>query len=100
MACGVPVVASAVGAHSDIVVEGTTGFLVPPGRPDLLAARIRHLLGHSMPRQALSVAAVDRARSRYSWDRVAAETLAVYQGATRGRAGRGVTSPGLVDPDG
>jgi glycosyltransferase involved in cell wall biosynthesis len=81
MACGVPVVASAVGAHGDIVVEGTTGFLVPPGRPDLLAARIRHLLGHSMPRQALSVAAVDRARSRYSWDRVAAETLAVYQGA-------------------
>jgi glycosyltransferase involved in cell wall biosynthesis len=80
MACGVPVVASAVGAHGDIVVEGTTGFLVPPGRPDLVAARIRHLLGHSMPRQALSVAAVDRARSRYSWDRVAAETLAVYQG--------------------
>ncbi|MCW2935666.1 MAG: glycosyl transferase group 1 [Actinomycetia bacterium] len=81
MACGVPVVASAVGAHGDIVVEGTTGFLVPPGRPELVAARIRHLLGHSMPRQALSVAAVDRARSRYSWDRVAAETLAVYQGA-------------------
>jgi glycosyltransferase involved in cell wall biosynthesis len=83
MACGVPVVASAVGAHGDIVVEGTTGFLVPPGRPDLVAARIRHLLGHSMPRQALSVAAVDRARSRYSWDRVAAETLAVYQGAAQ-----------------
>ena len=82
MACGVPVVASAVGAHSDIVVEGTTGFLVPPGRPDLMAARIRHLLGHSMPRQALSVAAVDRARSRYSWDRVAHETLAVYRGVT------------------
>jgi glycosyltransferase involved in cell wall biosynthesis len=83
MACGVPVVASAVGAHGDIVVEGTTGFLVPPGRPDLVAARIRHLLGHSMPRQALSVAAVDRARSRYSWDRVAAETLAVYQGTVQ-----------------
>jgi D-inositol-3-phosphate glycosyltransferase len=79
MACGVPVVASAVGAHCDIVVEGTTGFLVPPGRPDLVAARVRHLLGHSMPRQALSVAAVDRARSRYSWDRVAAETVAVCQ---------------------
>jgi len=79
MACGIPVVASAVGAHGDIVVEGTTGFLVPPGRPDLLAARVRHLLAHSMPRQALSVAAVDRARSRYSWDRVAAETLTVYR---------------------
>jgi glycosyltransferase involved in cell wall biosynthesis len=81
MACGVPVIASAVGAHVDMVVEGTTGLLVPPGRPELLAARIRHLLGHPMLRQACGVAAVDRARSRYSWDRVAAETLAVYEGA-------------------
>jgi glycosyltransferase involved in cell wall biosynthesis len=81
MACGVPVIASAVGAHVDMVVEGTTGLLVPPGRPELLAARIRHLLGHPMLRQACGVAAVDRARSRYSWGRVAAETLAVYEGA-------------------
>jgi glycosyltransferase involved in cell wall biosynthesis len=86
MACGIPVVASAVGAHGDIVVDGTTGFLVPPGRPGLVAARVRHLLGHSMLRQALSVAAMDRARSRYSWDRVAAETLAVYQGAVEVRS--------------
>ncbi|HEX3961660.1 MAG TPA: glycosyltransferase [Trebonia sp.] len=78
MACGVPVVASAVGAHLDMVIDGTTGLLVPPGRPQLLAARIRHLLGQRMLRQACSVAAVDRARSRYSWDRVASETLAVY----------------------
>jgi len=80
MACGVPVVASAVGAHLDMVIDGTTGLLVPPGRPQLLAARIRHLLGQPMLRQGCCVAAVDRARSRYSWDRVAAETLAAYDG--------------------
>jgi len=80
MACGVPVVASAVGAHLDMVIDGTTGLLVPPGRPQLLAARIRRLLGQPMLRQGCCVAAVDRARSRYSWDRVAAETLAVYDG--------------------
>ena len=79
MACGVPVVASAVGAHVDMVVDGTTGLLVPPGRPELLAARIRHLLGHPMLRQACGVAAADRAQSRYSWDRVTTETLAVYE---------------------
>jgi glycosyltransferase involved in cell wall biosynthesis len=81
MACGAPVVASAVGAHLDMVVDGTTGLLVPPGRPQLLAARIRHLLGQPMLRQAFSMAAADRARSRYPWDRVATETLAVYQRA-------------------
>jgi D-inositol-3-phosphate glycosyltransferase len=86
MACGVPVVASAVGAHLDMVIDGTTGLLVPPGRPHLLAARIRHLLGQPMLRQGCCVAAVDRARSRYSWDRVATETLAVYDGIAQAQA--------------
>ena len=85
MACGVPVIASAVGAHVDIMVDGTTGLLVPPGRPDLLAARIRHLLSHPILRQASGVAAADRAQSRYSRDRVTAETLAVYEATVQAR---------------
>jgi glycosyltransferase involved in cell wall biosynthesis len=83
MACGVPVIASAVGAHTDMMVDGTTGLLVPPDRPQLLAARIRHLIGHPMLRQACGVAATDRAQSRHSRGQVTAETLAVYE-ASRG----------------
>ncbi|WP_187366422.1 glycosyltransferase [Trebonia kvetii] len=78
MACGTPVIASAVGSYVDAVVDGTTGILVPPGRPALLAQRIRQLLAHPMMLEAFSVAAADRAKSRYSWDRIAHETLAVY----------------------
>jgi glycosyltransferase involved in cell wall biosynthesis len=81
MACGTPVVATAVGGQVDAVVDGTTGILVPPGRPALLAQRIRQLLAHPMMLEAFSVAAADRARSRYSWDRIAHETLAVYDSA-------------------
>jgi glycosyltransferase involved in cell wall biosynthesis len=81
MACGTPVIASAVGSHVDAVVDGTTGILVPPGRPALLAQRIRQLLAHPMLLEAFSVAAADRAKSRYSWDRIAHETLAVYDTA-------------------
>jgi glycosyltransferase involved in cell wall biosynthesis len=81
MACGTPVVASAVGGQVDAVVDGTTGILVPPGRPALLAQRIRQLLQHPMLLEAFSVAAADRARSRYSWDRIAHETLSVYDSA-------------------
>ena len=81
MACGTPVIASAVGGQVDAVVDGTTGILVPPGRPALLAQRIRQLLAHPMLLEAFSVAATDRARSRYSWDRIAHETLAVYDTA-------------------
>src|ERR1700722_3118127 len=81
MACGPPVVAAANGAHLDAVVDGTTGILVEPLRPALLAQKIRALLAHPMQLEAFSVAATDRARSRYSWDRIAHETLAVYDTA-------------------
>jgi len=81
MACGTPVIASAVGAQVDAVVDGTTGILVPPGRPALLAQRIRQLLQHPMLLEAFSVAAADRARSRYSWSRIAHETVSVYDTA-------------------
>jgi glycosyltransferase involved in cell wall biosynthesis len=81
MACGTPVVAAANGAHLDAVVDGTTGILIQPLRPALLAAKIRALLAHPMQLEAFSVAATDRARSRYSWNRIAHETLAVYDTA-------------------
>ena len=81
MACGTPVIAPPVGGHVDAVVDGTTGILIPPGRPALLAQRIRQLLAHPMMIEAYGVAAADRARSRYSWDRIAGETLSVYDKA-------------------
>jgi len=78
MACGTPVIACPVGGQVDAVVDGTTGILVPPGRPALLAHRIRQLLAHPILLEAYSMAATDRARSRYSWGRIARETIAVY----------------------
>jgi len=82
MACGTPVIAPGTDGHVDAVVDGTTGILIPPGRPALLAQRIRQLLAHPILLEAYGVAAADRATSRYSWDRIAAETLAVYDRAT------------------
>jgi glycosyltransferase involved in cell wall biosynthesis len=81
MACGTPVVATAAGGQEDAIVDGTTGVIVPPHRPAMLAQRIRQLLTHPMQLAAFGVAAADRARSRYSWDRIARETLAVYDRA-------------------
>ena len=83
MACGTPVIAPPVGGHMDAVVDGTTGIIIPPDRPALLAQRIRQLLAHPMLIEAYGVAAVDRVRSRYSWDRIAGETLAVYDRVTQ-----------------
>jgi glycosyltransferase involved in cell wall biosynthesis len=78
MACGVPVVVSAVGGLMDTVVHGATGIHVPPRRPDVLALALRNLLADPVRRAAYGIAGVDRARGRYSWDRIVQETLAVY----------------------
>jgi D-inositol-3-phosphate glycosyltransferase len=79
MACGTPVAASAEGVVGDAVIDGTTGILVPPGQPSALARRIRHLMASPLQLDAFSVAAVDRARSRYSWDRIGRETVRAYE---------------------
>lgn len=79
MACGVPVVAPAIGVYKDAVIDGTTGILVPPGRPELLARRLRDLLASPMRRAAFGIAAADRAKSRYPWERVATESVTAYE---------------------
>jgi glycosyltransferase involved in cell wall biosynthesis len=83
MACGVPVVASAVGGMLDSIVDGVTGAHVPPRDPVALAEVIRGLLKAPDHRAELARAGLERVRSRYSWDRVAADTAAVYQRTAR-----------------
>ena len=78
MACGVPVVASAVGGIVDTVVDGVTGLHVPPRRPDRIGAALHTLLTDPGLARRLGSAGVERARTRYSWDRVAGATLAAY----------------------
>lgn len=92
MACGVPVIATSVGCYRDAVIDGTSGLLVPPGRPDLLARRLRDLLASPMRLAAFGIAAADRAKSRYPWDRVARETIAVYERTVASAAEREQTS--------
>ncbi|MET8085584.1 glycosyltransferase [Micromonospora sp. NPDC005237] len=79
MACGVPVVGTAVGGIRDTVVDGTTGDLVPARDPQALAAAIQRLLVDRIRRFRYATAARERARSRYSWE-VTAERLAEVYG--------------------
>ncbi len=78
MACGVPVVASAVGGLIDTVRDGVTGIHVPPRRPDVLAHALRELLDDQGARRRLGAAGARRARNRYSWERVAGATVECY----------------------
>jgi D-inositol-3-phosphate glycosyltransferase len=82
MACGAPVVASAVGGLVDSVVDGVTGVHVAPRRPDLLGPVLSALLADKARRAALGAAGARRARRRYGWDRIAGSILEVYAGVT------------------
>jgi glycosyltransferase involved in cell wall biosynthesis len=87
MACGKPVVGSAVGGLLDTVVPDVTGVLVPPRRPEVLVESVASLLGDPLRLQSMGLAAVDRARSRFGWQRIAEETLRTYDAVIEGRMG-------------
>jgi glycosyltransferase involved in cell wall biosynthesis len=79
MACGVPVVAYAVGALSDIVVHDVTGYLIDDNDPRGFAATANSLLRDSFLRRSLGAAGRDRTVARYTWDRIATDTLRLYE---------------------
>lgn len=99
MACGTPVVASAVGGMIDSVVDGVTGIHVPPRDPERLAEALAPLLADRKRRAAFGGAGVDRARRRYGWPRIAAATLDVYArvAARPRRRAAGSGAPGGAD---
>ena len=97
MACGVPVVAAAAGAHTDAVVDGVTGVLIAPGDPGVIAHRVRTLLGRPVQLQALGYAAADRAQSRYALDRIGRETATAYEWCLRGQAAAQAASESAED---
>jgi glycosyltransferase involved in cell wall biosynthesis len=79
MACGVPVIASAVGGHLDTVVDRRTGRLVPVGDPDALAEAVTEVLGSPGGGAAMGQAGRRRVLANFGWDRVAERTELVYQ---------------------
>ena len=97
MACGVPVVASAVGGLLDTVVDGVTGIHVPPRSPERLAEVLHAVLADAELRARLGEAGAERARARYSWDHIADATLETYNGLVQRRRVQHGTSAGAPD---
>lgn len=83
MACGVPLVASAVGGLAETILDGRTGILVPPRQPRSIRAALETLLHDGARRRAMSRAALQRAAS-YAWPNIARRTLRIAEQLTSG----------------
>nr|WP_218862552.1 glycosyltransferase family 4 protein [Actinopolyspora biskrensis] len=78
MRCGVPVVATDVNAVPDLVTAGTTGLLVPPERPELLAGALARLLDSPAEREAMGAAGRKRVDERFDLDTLVRVLEGVY----------------------
>jgi len=85
MACGTAVVASAVGGIPEVVVDGTTGLLVPldDGFEPTLAARLTALIEDPARAAAMGASGRTRALQHFGWDAIARRTLGVYEQVLR-----------------
>lgn len=92
MACGLAVVGNGTGGLVDTVVDQVTGMHVRPRKPRELATALRRLVGHPAICEQFGAAGRDRATARYSWQRVAVETLHAYRRA-------GVTDPAVIEQE-
>lgn len=78
MACGVPVVGASVGGIRSTVVDGETGFLVPPNAPQALAERLARLAMDPALVDRMGKAGRARAQSLFTWAGVARQMEQVY----------------------
>jgi glycosyltransferase involved in cell wall biosynthesis len=84
MLARLPIVASRVSSIPEIVVDGETGYLVPADDVERFTSATAALLEDAERRKAFGDAALDRARSEFSVERMATGTLAVYAKAIDG----------------
>ncbi len=78
MVHSLPVVASVVGGIPDKVIEGETGFLVPPGNEQALADKLKWMWEHPQARAEMGRRGARLAAEQFTWQRVAADTEQLF----------------------
>jgi len=78
-AFGKPVVATCIGGFQEAVKDGENGFLVPPGDPDILAAKIIEVLNDSTKMESMGKNSLFLSDTKYSWDSIAEKTNGIYE---------------------
>jgi glycosyltransferase involved in cell wall biosynthesis len=79
MACGTPVIGANVGGIKYSVLDGKTGFLVPPNDPDTLAAKVHLLISNPALHQQMKKASIQRVKENFTWQKVAVLVAELYK---------------------
>jgi len=79
LACGTPVIATAVGGIPEQVRDGETGYLTPPADPQAMAGRIAELIFNPTRRKEMGLRAAEDAWRRFDLNRQVNDYLAWYQ---------------------
>ena len=95
--CGVPVVATRVGAVGDAVEDGVTGFLVPPEQPKALARAVLQILDDEKLRSQMGAAGRAAAVGRFDAERAADLYVQAYEAALERASSRGLLHADRVD---
>ena len=85
MACGVPVVASNVGGLPEVVIDGVTGFLHPPGEVEHMTESAIRVLSDSTLHARMAGDGVRLAMERFSADRIVPQYAALYERSLQSR---------------
>lgn len=79
MACATPVIGSNVGGIKYTVLDGQTGYLVPPYDTELLAKRLAYLYARPRLRQAMGRNAQIRVQREFTWENITRQVASLYQ---------------------
>ncbi|HLG50721.1 MAG TPA: glycosyltransferase family 4 protein [Chloroflexota bacterium] len=93
MACARPVIVSRSGGLVESVVDGVTGYIIPKEDPEALADRILHLLRDDALRRRMGQAGRQHVERHFSRQRMADQTVALYQAALAAGRERAVHPP-------
>jgi len=90
MACGTPVIGSAVGGIGFTVRDGVTGFLVPPRAPEAIADALGEALSDRRRLRQMGRAAARHVHPTFTWRRIAEQLVGVYDEALDAARGAGI----------
>ena len=79
MACATPVIGSAVGGIQYTILDGKTGFLVPPKEPEILSSRIARILTDRRLADRMGKKGLKRVHTSFTWKKVALQMGRLYE---------------------